>query len=41
MPMFQQNPFGAHGDVMSAKPADDAGVASLLDEIKSRARYEL
>lgn len=36
--MFNRNRFGAHGDVMSASPSDEAGKASLLEEIKSRAR---
>ncbi|CAM9130071.1 unnamed protein product [Choristocarpus tenellus] len=35
-----QQRFGMHGDVMSAKPTDDAGKASLVEEIKSRARGE-
>ena len=36
--MLNRNRFGAHGDVMSAKPEDEAGKATLLEEIKSRAR---
>eukprot|EP00752_Nemacystus_decipiens_P009906 g8838.t1 len=38
--MLNRNRFGAHGDVMSAKPEDEAGKATLLEEIKSRARAE-
>eukprot|EP00903_Cladosiphon_okamuranus_P013940 g12966.t1 len=38
--MLNRSRFGAHGDVMSAKPEDEAGKATLLEEIKSRARAE-
>lgn len=37
--MLNQNRFGAHEDVMGASPEDDAGKATLCDEIKARARY--
>lgn len=36
--LSQGNRFGAHHDVMSANPQDEAGKASLHEEIKSRAR---
>lgn len=38
--MLNRNRFGAHGDVMSAKPDDETGKTTLLEEIKSRARCE-
>lgn len=37
--MLNRNRFGAHGDVMSASPGDEAGKTALLEEIKSRARF--
>lgn len=38
--MINQNPFGAHGDIMGASPEDDQGKATLCEEIKNRARYD-
>lgn len=38
--ILSQNRFGAHGDVMSASPDDDAGKTTLCEEIKNRARYD-